>query len=153
MPRDSLETLSLLRKRFPPIGDDPRLDLAEAEADDALADFEKGIAASKRAAERAALLGERRLVALASLEEAGAFINTGKMDEARTAIESGRTIARGVNDVASLGQSAKLLGNVAFFLGRFDESRARYEEAGRTFEGVGNRGAAAAAWNNVGNVL
>ena len=71
--RDALATVSALRKLPPPIGDDPRIDLAEARAAGALADFVHTRRAAHVAAEKAGKRGARLQYAKARLLEAGAM--------------------------------------------------------------------------------
>ena len=73
--QDSLATVRVLRSLPPPLGDDPRIDLQEAQAAGALADFEHTRRAAHAAAEKAAQNGARLQYARARLLESGAMQN------------------------------------------------------------------------------
>ena len=73
--RDALNVVNALRKLPAPIGDDPRIDLAEAQSAGALADFAHTRRAAHSAAEKAGKRGARLQYARARLLESGAMQN------------------------------------------------------------------------------
>ncbi|HEV8267855.1 MAG TPA: tetratricopeptide repeat protein, partial [Thermoanaerobaculia bacterium] len=152
-PKDALAAVDRLRKLAPPAGVDPRIDLADAAASNALTDYARGETSARKAAERAAAIGARQLGGVARLREGWAAMKLGKLDEAGKAIGEGRRLARETGDVASLGYASLLSGNLGFYGGRLEEARAAYEESARTYESIGDEGAAGDPLHNVGNVL
>jgi tetratricopeptide (TPR) repeat protein len=75
--QDALATVNVLRKLPPPLKDDPRIDLAEAQAAGALADFARTRQAAHVAAEKAGKNGARLQYARARLLESGAMQSLG----------------------------------------------------------------------------
>jgi len=73
--QDALTFLSGLRKQPAPMGDDPRIDMAEAQCAGALADFAHTRSAAHEAAEKARIHGARLQYARARLLESGAMQN------------------------------------------------------------------------------
>jgi DNA-binding winged helix-turn-helix (wHTH) protein/tetratricopeptide (TPR) repeat protein len=70
---DALATVESLRKLSPPPSDDPRIDLAEAEAWDALSDREHEQQPLSRAVEKARAQGSRLILAQARIEQCFMF--------------------------------------------------------------------------------
>jgi len=75
--QDALALVSTLRKLPPPVGDDPRIDFAEAQTAGALSDFDHTRRAAHAAAEKARKQGARLQYARARLLESGAMQNLG----------------------------------------------------------------------------
>jgi tetratricopeptide (TPR) repeat protein len=73
--QDALSTVGALRKLPPPLRDDPRIDLAEAQAAGGLSDFAHTRQAAHAAAEKAGQNGARLQYARARLLESGAMQN------------------------------------------------------------------------------
>jgi hypothetical protein len=61
--QEALDTIDQLRKLPAPASDDPRIDIAEAEAANSIGDFKHDAAAAAKAAEKGRALGARLLVA------------------------------------------------------------------------------------------
>ena len=73
--RQALQTVQALRALPRPLGDDPRVDLAEARAAGSLSDFARTATAARSAAAKAQARGARLLYAKARLLESGAMQN------------------------------------------------------------------------------
>ncbi len=97
--KDAVATVASLRRLPLPLGDDPRIDLAEARAAGALADFARTRRLAHSAADKAKARGARLLYARARLLESGAMQNLGVPGFADV-----RGEARGI--CAELGDSA-----------------------------------------------
>jgi eukaryotic-like serine/threonine-protein kinase len=89
---DALATVGGLRKSSAPAADDPRLDMAEAQAYGALSDYRQAAAAAGRAAEKARARGSRWQAANALLFEAGALGSAGDAAKAGPVGEQARAI-------------------------------------------------------------
>jgi tetratricopeptide (TPR) repeat protein len=73
--QEALRTVKTLRGLPAPLGDDPRIDLTEAQAAGALSDFAHTQSAARSAAEKASARGARLLYAKARLLQSGAMQN------------------------------------------------------------------------------
>jgi tetratricopeptide (TPR) repeat protein len=89
----ALTTVEALRK-LPAAADDPRIDLAEAQALASLSDYRRGRAAAARAVEKGQRIGATLLVARAREFEGWALLNLGtSADALRTFDEASKTYA------------------------------------------------------------
>jgi len=148
----ALAAVGALRALPPPASGDPRLDLAEADAAGSLSDFERMLAASRRAAARAEGRGARLLHAEGQLLEGTALVRLGRLAEARAAVGAARTIYAAVGDVNGEARALNRLGSVTGREGRYDETLEIFEEVLLIMRRVGNHSGVATALNNVGAV-
>src|SRR5262249_36488595 len=96
--REALAVLDGLRRLEPPSGRDPRIDLTEAAAGEAMGDFKREREAAGRAATRARSLGARLLEARARLAEGWANQNLDQPKAAIAAGETARTVLEAAGD-------------------------------------------------------
>jgi tetratricopeptide (TPR) repeat protein/tRNA A-37 threonylcarbamoyl transferase component Bud32/TolB-like protein len=150
---DALATTAALRTLPPPAGDDPRIDLAEAMAAGAGADFKRQQAASSRAAARGSAQGAPLMVAQARLLECRALRNLGQPDPALAACEEGRKLHEQAGDRAGVAEALTHAANVLYDRGDLPGADRYYEQALATYREIGNRGAEAGALNNIAVVL
>ncbi len=150
---DALATIAALRTLPPPTGDDPRIDLAEALAAGAGADFKRQQAAATRAAARGSAQGAPLLVAQARLLECRALRNLGQPDPALAACEEGRKLHEQAGDKAGVAEALTHAANVLYDRGDLPGAERLYEQALATYREIGNRGAEAGALNNIAVVL
>jgi len=111
--KDGLPTVDALRRLAPPASDDPRIDLAEAEAAAALADFHRQQQAAEKARTKAEAQGSILFVARAQLEEGRAFEDLG---EPGRAIALFREAKETYTRAGDRGQVAQALLNLAIEL-------------------------------------
>jgi DNA-binding winged helix-turn-helix (wHTH) protein/tetratricopeptide (TPR) repeat protein/TolB-like protein len=89
--KDALVTLGALANLPHPLRDDPRIDLAEANAAESVGDFRRVETSAARAAEKGQAAGTSLLLASARAIQAWAFENLGELDQAMAmATEAGR---------------------------------------------------------------
>ena len=151
--KDALATAETLRDLPPPQRDDPRIDLAEAQAAYALGDNRR----AQQAAARASLKGEaveaQLVVAAARIAEGRALAALGEPRNARTAYEEAQRIFAAAGDWAGV---ARVVNNIAILLydqGNFAQAESMYHQALAAFPKRGNRFVLAAVLNNIGNAL
>jgi eukaryotic-like serine/threonine-protein kinase len=150
---DALATTAALRTLPAPSRDDPRIDLAEAMAAGAGADFKRQQTAAERAAARGAAQGAPLLVAQGRLLECRALRNLGQGDAALEACEAGRKLHEQAGDRAGVAEALTHAANVHFDRGELPKAGHLYEQALATYREIGNRGAEAGALNNIAVVL
>src|SRR5262249_46616976 len=110
--RDALATLDALRRLPPPARDDPRIDLAEAEAARSLSDFARERTAAAAAGAKGTKTGARLLVANARLAEGWACRNLGKLAEASAALEDAKSAFTSASDSRGLARAVNYQGLV-----------------------------------------
>jgi tetratricopeptide (TPR) repeat protein/TolB-like protein len=110
---DALKTVSVLRQIPPPSGEDPRIDVAEAYAEDSLSDFKKSAGAAAQAEQKASEQGSRYLAAEALLERCWALGNLGQSAEATQACEKAQETFADVGDLRGRARSLTRLSQIA----------------------------------------
>src|SRR5215469_2728069 len=89
---ESSKTVDSLRKLPSPLGNDPRIELADADAAEFLGDFIRDEASSRAAAEKAHALSASLLLAQARTNQSWALANLGRFDEASAAANEGKQL-------------------------------------------------------------
>jgi tetratricopeptide (TPR) repeat protein len=148
-PEKALAAALALRNLPPPEGEDPRIDLAEATAAGALADFRREADAAARAAERAEAEGAQRLTAEALIARGWALRNLGRAAEARAAIDRGRALFDLLGDRAAASSADAALGGVLLDMGDVPAARAAFDRSLSTARELGDRAAETGALNNL----
>jgi tetratricopeptide (TPR) repeat protein/tRNA A-37 threonylcarbamoyl transferase component Bud32 len=152
-PQDALATVATLRRLPEPQRDDPRIDLAEATAAAASADFQRQEAAAARAARSAGALGASLLVAQARLLDCLALRNLGRAEEALAACAEGQRLHAAAGDRSGVAEALTDAANVHFDRGDLAGALSLYQQALATYREIGNRGAEGRALNNIAVVL
>lgn len=151
--QDALVTAEALRTLPAPLRDDPRIDLAEATAAGARADFNRQRSAAARAGAKSQTQGAPLMVAQASLLECQALRNLGQPGPALTACEKGRALHAAAGNRAGVAEALTHAANVLYDRGDLTGATRLYEQALDTYQEIGNRGAEAGALNNIAVVL
>jgi DNA-binding winged helix-turn-helix (wHTH) protein/tetratricopeptide (TPR) repeat protein/TolB-like protein len=152
-PQDALATVALLHKLPAPVGNDPRVDLAEADAADTLGDYRRAAAAAARAAVTARGRGAYLLRARALSAEGGMENLRGHYAKALEHLGEARHLFVKVGGaLRGLGVVLERIGNAYGAQGRYTEAIRAFEKANITFARVGNRYWQGAALNNIGNI-
>lgn len=149
---EALLTLDSLRDLPPPASQDPRIDLAEAEAADSLSDFRKAQAAAARATEKGQALGARLLVARARFLSGRALFRLGDLADAATAAQASRLTFAEVGDRGGVARALHLYGVVVDDQGDLARALSTYQEVLAIAREIGNRSSASAALNSIGLV-
>ena len=150
--KDAVETLRVLHQLPTPLGNDARIDLAEAYAAESLGDFKTDLACTMRAAEKARALGASLLLAEAKDDQAWALANLGRADEAADAdLEAERIFAK-AGDKRGLARSINYDGILMENQGNAVGAKKRYEEALDIYRQIGNKLGMAAEIDDLGDV-
>jgi tetratricopeptide (TPR) repeat protein/tRNA A-37 threonylcarbamoyl transferase component Bud32 len=150
---EALGTAEALRSLPPPSGQDPRIDLAEAGAAGARADFQVQRTAAARAAGKGTAQGSPLMVAQARLLECRALRNLGQAESALAACHEGRRLYAEAGDRSGIAEALTHAANVRYDRGDLDDAAGLYEQALATHRELGNRGGEAGALNNIAVVL
>jgi tetratricopeptide (TPR) repeat protein len=148
-PQQALAAALALRNLPPPEGEDPRIDLAEATAAGALADYRRQADASARAVERAERDGATLIAAEALVVRGWALRNLGRTAEARAAIERGRDQFEERGNRKGVSSADSALGGVLSDLGEPEAAQRAFERSLTVARELGDRGAEALALNNL----
>jgi eukaryotic-like serine/threonine-protein kinase len=147
--KDALVTIEELRRLPLPVSSDPRIDLAEAQAAEALGDLKRERVVAVQAAAKAKALGAQILVARALLAESWALDNLGQFDAAIQAAEQARPIFASVGDKAGVARALKNVGDALTDRGDFGKAKATYEQALAICRTIGYKTGEAIVLNNL----
>jgi serine/threonine protein kinase/tetratricopeptide (TPR) repeat protein/DNA-directed RNA polymerase subunit RPC12/RpoP len=145
----ALRVIDGLRRLPPPLADDPRLDLAEADAAAQGGQFQRQLAAAQRAAAKAQAQGATLALARARLAESQSQRLLGQPEAAARAAQEALELFQSLDQPQGQALAATALGNTALDLGRFDEATAACEQAAALYRRIGDQGGLAAALNNL----
>jgi len=137
--KDSLATVAALRNLPPPERDDPRIDLAEADAAESLSDFHRAQQLAESAAKKGVLQGAPLLTARALQRECYAFKSLSQLAEARKACEQARAIASRLGDRSDAAWALNNLASIASDEGNLTEAKKMYLEALAVFRQIGSK--------------
>ena len=151
--KDALTTIQGLHSAPPPARDDPRIDLAEARAADALADFKREQLAGERAASKAEVLGAGLLTAGAKRSQGLALYKLGELPKALTLFDDAKRIYAAAGDRAGTAWMVNNSANIVSDQGDLASARKMYEEALKIWQEIGDKRGMAAAQNNIAGVF
>jgi tetratricopeptide (TPR) repeat protein/TolB-like protein len=151
-PHDALTTISELRATPGSAGQDPRIDLSEADAAEMLGDFKRQDAAAARAAEKATAQGMRRVAADADWHRCTAQVNLGDAAAAKSACEKARDSAKAVQDPLLEARSLTGLGNAVGNAGDITQALEYHKQALRLVRGIGAQRDIAGALLNIASL-
>ncbi len=151
--KGALETVEALQRLPAPLGDDPRIDLAEARAAESLGDFKRDLAASGKAAEKARALGASLLLAQALADRAWALDNLGPLDEAVSSARESRQLFAAAGDRRGVAQAATVSAIALGLQGDSIGAKKVYEECLAIYRELGDRNGVAVELNNIADQL
>jgi len=151
--QDALATVEALRRLPAPASDDPRIDLAEAEAARTLTDFRRQEKAAQQTAAKARAQRQLLLLAQARLAEGRALVNLGRLDEAQKACEEARGVFNAAGDVRGAARAENILAVARAQAGDMEGAKAMFEAALRSFQKIGDQRGIALQLGNVAGAL
>src|SRR5580704_11004034 len=148
---DALATVDSLRKLAPPASEDPRIDLEEGDAWDALGDPKRGAQYGVAAVEKARARGSRLILAQARQSQCWGFGSYGQEQDAIAACQESKDIYAVAGDLHGEATALRTWGDA---LAQTDvpESIRLYQQALTLYRKVGSEGGVAAVVNNLGLV-
>jgi tetratricopeptide (TPR) repeat protein len=150
--QDALLTTDALRKIAAPMGDDPRIDLAESSAAASLSDYKRAESATERAILTAGRQGSEGLRAEALLRQCWALRNLGDPGRAKTAGQQAGEILGGVGDLRGQARSLTCVADVLADQGQLSSAQDMHERALELARKIGAQKDIAGALINLGNV-
>jgi len=149
--QDALATLEKYRKLPPPAGNDPRIDLMQAQTLSGLGDFRGERDAGERAIEKGKALGAPLIVAQGLRRQSWAWTRLGEFDRATKAANEAKILFASAGDMASSASTLRTSGTILYDRGDFVNARRRYEEALSLSRKVGSQKSAAMTLEGIGN--
>jgi tetratricopeptide (TPR) repeat protein/DNA-binding winged helix-turn-helix (wHTH) protein len=150
--KDALATIAALHSLPPPLGEDPRIDLAENDAARSLGDMKRAEAALAHAVEKAQAAGASLLLAKARREQAWLFENSGKQDKVEVAIREAKQLYVAANDRLGVAGTSTLEAIEMERHGNYLEAKKRYEEAIEIYRETGSKLSLSNEYDNLGGV-
>jgi TolB-like protein len=135
---DSTATLNELRRLPKPAGNDPRIDMNEAQAAGTQNDFARTRELAHRAAEEAKARGARYLFARARLLEGGAMQNIGDPNASAVQDEA-RQVCEAIRDRNCVSNAWRIRGNQRYYSGDFQGAQQAYSQGVVIARDLGNQ--------------
>ena len=151
--KEALATVEALSKLPLPKGEDPRIDIVEAEASESISDFNREQEAAIRAVAKSELREAKLLAATARLRQGNAFLRLREPAKARAAYEEAQQIFAAAGNRADVARVSHNIGVLLLEQGDLVGAKARFEQALAVFGDVGQKFLAAKALVNIGGVL
>ncbi|MEM1181339.1 MAG: tetratricopeptide repeat protein [Acidobacteriota bacterium] len=148
-PRSALETLDQLRLLPEPLGEDARIDLAEAAAAGLAALLDRQEAAASRAVTKAEAEGATLPLARALVSRAQALRALGRAVPSEQAASRARGLFESLRQPPGVAEATSAIASSYFDQGRFEEAVEGYLEAADIYRELGDRGGVASTLNNL----
>jgi eukaryotic-like serine/threonine-protein kinase len=146
---DLQATLSALRQLPAPQGQDPRIDLADANWAESISDFKRESSTAAKAVERAQSLGENLLAAQAQLAEATAQWKLGSPQQALVTLKEAQNTFEAKGDRGSVAEALEVTAEVLSDQGNLTGARENHEQALQIRRATGDQGGVAASLNDL----
>jgi eukaryotic-like serine/threonine-protein kinase len=150
--RDAQRTVAQMRNLPAPQGNDPRIDLAEANIGDGLGDFKLTLRMGAAAAAKAEQQGSRLLLAQAKERQGWALEELGNYDQAMALLSEARDLFAASGNARSSAQLLLDMGDVNFDRGDLPGARKIYEDALAEFRRTGARQKEAVVLSRLGSI-
>jgi len=150
--KDAVATIEALRKIPPPAGDDPLIDVAEADNAGRLGDSQKQAEAAGRAARKAEASGARLLAARARVTEGSALEQLGQLDKAFAELAAAKQLLAELGDRYGEARALRHMSTVLADQAKFEEAKQALQGAIEIVRQVGNRAVEAQLLNNLANI-
>lgn len=151
--KDVPATVERLRRLPAPQNEDPRIDLAEAEAAETLGDFKLVQQAAARAAQKGLAEGAPLVLAESRAQEGWALERLGQPDKAAAAFAEAHDLYSKGGDRYGAAGALYLAGNTLYDRGDYAGARNNYEQVLAVYRSIGAQRGTASAYNGLGNVL
>jgi DNA-binding winged helix-turn-helix (wHTH) protein/tetratricopeptide (TPR) repeat protein/TolB-like protein len=149
---EALTAVAEMRKLGPPAGEDPRIDLAEAQIAKRLSSFDVQMRAARTAEAKGRKSGETQVVAQALMLQGDRLLLTGRSREAVPLFTEARGLFARAGNQSSVALVLTHLGVALNELGRLAEAQAMYEAALDTLRRSGSVQSGALQLDNLGFV-
>jgi len=150
--KNAMSTIEKLRTQ-PNAQADARVDLAEADTDNALSEFDRERIAAQSAQSKGRATSDQQLVASGRLSEGDALWNLGRMQEAKVAFKDALRMFADSQNLVGVNDAHMRLIDMACEQGDELEATKLYEELRASYESQGNQSGVAAVLDRHAGVL
>jgi eukaryotic-like serine/threonine-protein kinase len=150
--REALETIAALRTLPAPMGNDPRIDMAEGDAARSLGDMKRAEQAMAAAAEKSRASGALLLLAKARLAQAWLYENLGRLSEVEAAVKEAKQLYQSAHDRKGVSDATTIQAIALELTGDYQSARQKYVESLAILRETGNELGAASENDNLGDV-
>jgi serine/threonine protein kinase/tetratricopeptide (TPR) repeat protein len=147
---DALKSIAKLRGLSAEAKEDPRIDLAEAEADASLSDNKGAVAAAELAIRRADASGAKLVLARAKTFQCRSLANLGQFKPATADCEESRRIFHEAGDLPGESRAWHAMAEVPIDQGDLETARTLYKQALALARQTGDKKATARELGNIG---
>ncbi|HWZ99093.1 MAG TPA: tetratricopeptide repeat protein [Candidatus Dormibacteraeota bacterium] len=151
--KEGLDTLTTLRSLPSPLRDDPRIDLTENDAAQALGDTKRAEAALARAVEKARTAGASLLLAKARRDQAWLFENSGREELVDAATSESMKLYQAAYDSPGVASVVTLQAIAMERQGDYLGAKKKYEESLTLYRESSNKQSIGAEYDNLGDIL
>ncbi len=149
----ALTVVEAMRRLPAPLGQDPRVDLAEAHIRSSLSDFAQQQRVAEQAVNKGEQLGARLLVAKAKSSLGLALWSQGQPQKAKAAFEDAKRLFASVNDLGGVADNLNNIANLLADEGDLGGARVMYDAALEVYRQNGDRAGVAQVLNNTALLL
>lgn len=142
-------TLAELRQLPAPEGQDPRIDLADANWAESVSDFKREESSASRALERAQSIGEKLMAAQAQLAQATALWKLGQPQQALTTLKAAEDTFESEGDPSGVAGALEITARLLNDRGDLAGARRKYEQTLQVRRASGDQGGVAASLNDL----
>lgn len=148
----ALETVAALRALPDPLGNDPRIDMAEGDAARSLGDMKRAVQAMAAAAEKSRASGALLLLAKARLGQAWLYENLGQLSEVEAAVREAKELYQAAHDRKGVSDATTIQAIALELTGDYQSARQKYKESLAILTQTGNELGAASENDNLGDI-
>jgi serine/threonine protein kinase/tetratricopeptide (TPR) repeat protein len=148
----ALTTLAQVRKRTLSAGMQAQVDLAEANAQQSLANYSQQLASATTAADQAQALKANLLLARARIQQCWALINLGQLQKAKPLCEEARNLNQAAGDQMGTARSINVIANIAYQQGDIPGAVQLFNQALGISQSIGDKADESGALNNIANM-
>ncbi|MGA8555963.1 MAG: tetratricopeptide repeat protein, partial [Candidatus Acidiferrales bacterium] len=149
---EALDTIDQLRKLSGSLSEDPRIDIAQAEAAMSIGDFRQDATAAAKAAQKGRALGARLVVARSQRLQCWALHKLGQRRESDDCCEESERIFAEAGDRDGVASVLVTAASALHEQGKLAQAQSKYEDALLIHRDTGDLGGVAVTLNNLGNV-
>src|SRR5579872_27401 len=148
--KDALQTVAGLRSLPPPLGNDARIDLVEANAADSQGDLKHALASADSAIEKARSAGASVLAADALMIRSNMLRGLGHLVEATAAVNESQRIYRQAGDKDKLARAEAQAADFVDIQGDFSSAKKMHQSSLAIFREIGDQERSANELNSIG---
>jgi DNA-binding winged helix-turn-helix (wHTH) protein/tetratricopeptide (TPR) repeat protein len=149
---EGVATLEAARQLPPPLRNDPRIDILQAQILIDLGEFKKAQVLAAQAEDKGRQQHARLVLAQALRTHSSASLWQGQNDQARADVDEAKVLFAAAGDLRSSASAVYMNGRISYEEAKFEEARSRYEEALVVYRQIANPSQISLITETIGNV-